>query len=124
MSRPKIYIAGPFRASTPWEIEQNVRCAEAHGLLVAQLGAIPIIPHAMYRFFQDALPDEFWLEAGLRIMDGCQALSVCVAEERAGTGTTGERKYAIDQLKIPVFKRYEEDALLTWIRNWRNLYNE
>jgi hypothetical protein len=78
----------------------------------------------MYRFFQDALPDEFWLEAGLRIMDGCQALSVCVAEERAGTGTTGERKYAIDQLKIPVFKRYEEDALLTWIRNWRNLYNE
>lgn len=57
-----VYIAGPFRAPTPWEVETNIRTAETNGLYVAKLGAIPRIPHTMYRFFDGSLPDEFWLE--------------------------------------------------------------
>ena len=56
------YIIGPFRAPTAWEIEQNVRNAERLGLEVAKLGAFPIIPHAITRFFHGLLSDEFWLE--------------------------------------------------------------
>jgi nucleoside 2-deoxyribosyltransferase len=92
MARPLIYIAGPFRADTSWGIEQNIRRAEEHGLLVARLGGIPVIPHTMHRFYQDALPDEFWLEAGLALLRICAAVAVCVDEERAqrSFGTVAE----------------------------------
>lgn len=33
-----IYVAGPFRGSNAWEIEQNIRRAEAVGLAVAKVG--------------------------------------------------------------------------------------
>lgn len=102
--RPRIYIAGPFRGKTPWDIECNIRQAEDHGLRVAMMGGIPIIPHSMYRFFQDSLPDDFWLEAGLSILQTCHAVSVCVSPERAefSKGTMAEVQEA-QRLGLPVF---------------------
>ena len=69
-----IYIAAPFRAKNPWEVEQNIRVAENLGFLVAELGAVPIIPHTMYRFFDGTLGDRYWLDATLLIMHKCDAM--------------------------------------------------
>jgi hypothetical protein len=94
MSRPLIYIAGPFRAPTAWEIENNIRDAERWGLVIAKLGAVPVIPHSMYRFFHGSLPDEFWLEATLTFLRSCDALLVVdyheAARWRTSDGTVGE----------------------------------
>jgi len=68
------YIAGPFRGPTPWIVENNIREAEALGLLVANAGGLPVIPHAMYRFFDKALPDQFWLEGTANLLMRCDAL--------------------------------------------------
>ena len=91
---PSIYIAGPFRARTAWEIENNIREAEHWGLAVAKLGAVPIIPHSMYRFFHGVLPDPFWIEATLTLLRPCDALLVIDFREKArwqaSTGTVGE----------------------------------
>lgn len=68
------YIAGPFRGPTPWAGENNIREVETLGLLVANAGGVPIIPHAMYRFFDKALPDQFWIEATADLLMRCDAL--------------------------------------------------
>ena len=63
-----IYIAGPFRGDTSWQIECNVRDAEALGLEVARAGAMPLIPHANTRFFDGELTDDFWLRGTLALL--------------------------------------------------------
>src|SRR4051812_24706808 len=40
-----IYIAGPYRAATEWQVVQNIRRAEALALAVWQSGAACICPH-------------------------------------------------------------------------------
>lgn len=71
---PVVYVAGPFRAPAPWGVEQNIRAAESAAIVVAELGAIPVCPHTMYRFFDKSLPDKFRLGAGLRLVDMCDAM--------------------------------------------------
>lgn len=58
-----IYIAGPYRAETAYEIECNVRKAERMALAIACEGMVPVCPHTMYRFFHGYQTEAFWLEA-------------------------------------------------------------
>src|SRR5271163_1642415 len=46
----KIYIAGPYTATTPEEVEVNVIKAIELGIQVYQKGHIPLIPHLMHYF--------------------------------------------------------------------------
>jgi hypothetical protein len=108
-----VYIAGPFRAATPWLIEQNIRRAEAVGLEVAKLGCCPVIPHSQYRFFQNSMPDEFWLQATLEQVSRCDALML-VEDWNNSVGTRGEVKRAYE-LKIPAF--HDILGLHNWITN-------
>ena len=117
--RPLIYIAGPFRADLPIGIERNVRRAEEFGLVVAEMGAIPLIPHTMYRFFQNALPDKFWLTAGLTLLRVCDAIAVDVSWADAGVsrGTVEEVKTAKANQQL-VFYSDNLGELRVWIANW------
>lgn len=117
--RPLIYIAGPFRADLPIGIERNVRRAEDFGLAVAEMGAIPLIPHTMYRFFQNALPDKFWLSAGLILLRGCDAIAVdvCLSEAVLSRGTTAELEAATANGQ-PRFYENERGTLRAWIAAW------
>lgn len=63
-----IYVAGPYRAKSPWEVELNIRKAEEYGLEVGKLGAVPLIPHTMYRFYQGQLTDDFWLQGTMLLL--------------------------------------------------------
>jgi hypothetical protein len=92
LTMPRIYVAGPFRAETPYQIERHIRAAEDLGLVVAKMGAVPVIPHTMYRYYQDSLPDEFWLEAGLSILSTCHAVAVVLPHDQISRsrGTTEE----------------------------------
>lgn len=99
--RPLVYIAGPFRAKTPFLIEENIRSAERVGLRVCEAGAAALIPHTMYRFFQHSLPDAFWLDAGLDLLRKCDAI-VMGPGWRSSTGSCREREVAILR-QMPVF---------------------
>ena len=74
MSPPLIYIAGPFTAPTPWAIAENVREAERWGLLVAEHGGMPVIPHANTALFHGQLDAEFWYEGTLALMRACDGV--------------------------------------------------
>lgn len=73
---PVVFIAGPFRGSTPWEVEQNIRVAEEWTLKVWEAGAVAICTHTMTRHFDGLLTDEVWLEGIREILTRCDAVFV------------------------------------------------
>lgn len=106
-----IYIAGPYRAKSGWEIEQNIRKAEELGLEVAKLGAVPLIPHTQYRFFQGQLPDEFWLEGTLELLRRCDG-AIFLPTWTSSSGSKTERKEC-ERLVKPVFDHLHK--LAVWL---------
>lgn len=91
----RIYIAGPFRGSTPWEVEENIRRAERKALAVARGGDCPVCPHTMWRHFDKALPDEFWLEAAKLLLETCRGVVLVEGWENSA-GTRAEIQLAKD----------------------------
>jgi hypothetical protein len=101
-----IYTAGPFRGATPWDVEANVRTAEAAALEIAKRGHIPICVHSMYRNFDKSLPDEFWLSATMEILRACDAL-VLVGSWQKSTGAKAELAEA-NRLEKKIFASVDE----------------
>lgn len=92
MRKPLVYIAGPFRAPTPWGVECNVREAERAGYALLEAsgyGVAPVIPHAMFRYSDKLVPDECMLEVTLAILRKCDAVYLLPGWERS-SGTRGE----------------------------------
>ena len=110
-----IYVAGPFRAPSAWAIEQNVRRAEEWGLRVAEIGAMPLIPHANTRFFQGLLPDEFFLDGTRELLRRCDGILMTPGWEES-SGSRGELDEAM-LLKIPFF--YDIGSLRHWLEQFR-----
>jgi len=97
------YIAGPFRGKNSWEIECNIRRAEALSLEVWNVpGWCAICPHTNTRFFSGAAPDEVWLEGDLEILRRCDAVVLTPGWWRSA-GARGEVREAIIR-QIPVYE--------------------
>lgn len=108
-----VYVAGPFRGKTAWDVERNIREAEELGFRVAQVGAMPLIPHANTRFFNGTLTDEFWLAGTLELLRRCDAL-VKTHRWEVSSGARAEVKEA-RALGIPVFSHLDLVRLKDWI---------
>lgn len=111
-----IYIAGPFRGKTPWEVEQNVHDAELAAMEVARLGYVPLCPHTMYRHFDGELTDQFWLEATIDLLLRCDGALFLPSWERSA-GSKGEMAAArtMGEDVFPVF------AKATWAESLAEL---
>ena len=96
-----IYIAGPLRASTAWATEKNIRVAEDYGLIVANLGLVPLIPHSMYRFFSGAKNDRYWLAATVQLLQRCDAV-LMLPHWNESEGSKAEFAEA-SRINLPVF---------------------
>lgn len=59
-----VYLAGPFRGPTKWDVVQNIRRAESYALEIWKLGAACICPHLNTANFDGALPDQVWVAWG------------------------------------------------------------
>ena len=105
-----VYLAGPFRAANSWEIEQNIRRAEALALEVWRAGMACICPHANTRFYQGAAPDEVWLNGDLELVRRCDAVLLTQDWIRS-TGARAEKAFA-EQHDIPTFNTLT--ALIAW----------
>jgi hypothetical protein len=117
---PLIYIAGPFTAPTPWGIAENVREAERWGLLVAEHGGMPVIPHANTHLFHGQLDAEFWYEGTMALMRACDGVFL-MPRWRESRGALAEAQKAT-LCGIPVCAHYlagdpprPSDALKGWI---------
>jgi hypothetical protein len=117
-SRPRIYVAGPIRDPNPWVVEQNVRRAESLGRLVAEMGAVPVLVHTMYRTYMD-MDEAFWREACLSLLSTCQALAVdvpCRAYYRSA-GTCDEVRQARVDHKPTFYYEISHDITPAYARD-------
>ena len=69
-----IYIAAPFRDSTPWQQELNIRYAEEAALGYWKRGYAALCPHSMTRFYQGECLDEVWLKGTIELMKQCDVV--------------------------------------------------
>ena len=106
-----VYVAGPFRGRTAWDVAQNIRAAEVLGLQVAEAGAVPLIPHANTANFNGTLTDNFWIRATAELLRRCDAM-ICTANWRESTGARGEVELAQTR-GIPVF--FDLAGLHAWL---------
>lgn len=111
-SMPLVYIAGPFSGPNSWEVEQNIRKAEEFILPIAELGASPVCPHSMTRFFNGTLTYDFWIQSTLALLARCDAIFLRPDWIRS-KGAQGEFVFAVKH-KIPDFVSLS--SLRTWIR--------
>lgn len=107
-----VYVAGPFRGKTEWEIHSNVHIAECASLQIAYLGAMPLCPHKNTEHFHGLLTDQFWLDGTLELLRRADAVLVLSGWEHSH-GTLGEIKEA-GRLGIPVFRKFND--LSDWIK--------
>lgn len=105
-----VYVAGPYRADTTWQIECNTRAAEQLALQVWQAGAAAICPHSNSRFFQGSAPDEAFVDGYLEVLRRCDAM-LLVVDDKASAGTQGEIAEA-KKRGIPIFTSVEQ------LRRW------
>lgn len=113
---PVVYIAGPFRAPTPWDLEQNIRRAEEVALEVARAGAMPLCPHANTRFFNGQCTDEFWLNGTMELLRRCDAL-VTVDGWSQSEGSISEVNYS-RSVSMPIF--HGTEGLEVWVKEFSN----
>lgn len=106
-----VYVAGPFRAENAYQVALNIRAAEWQGYKVARMGAVPVIPHTMYRFFDGTLNDQYWLRATKDLLLRCDAIFLIDGWEES-VGSRGERA-AAEQVGIPIFE--DDKRLKEWI---------
>ena len=108
-----VYVAGPFRGPNSWDIEQNIRRAEALSLEVWRAGAAALCPHTNTRFFQGAAEDSVWLDGDLELLRRCDAILMTPDWQRS-SGARAEHDFAA-KLEMPIF--YDIDALGAWLRS-------
>lgn len=89
-----LYVAGPFRGPTPWDVECNVRHAEALSLRAAKCGVFPFCPHANTRFFDKQCTDELWLNGDLELLHRCDGILLTNDYVRS-TGARAELEWAV-----------------------------
>jgi hypothetical protein len=114
-----VYIIGPFRGKSNWDVQQNVRRAEAMALEVARLGAMPLCPHKNTENFDGLLTGEFWLEGTKELLRRCDA-AIVLPGWPASAGSVGEIEEAavrgifiannLDELRGWLEAKRREDA--------------
>jgi len=112
----RVYIAGPFRAPTGYEVAQNVRRAGDFILPLAEAGACPVCPHTMTADLDGTMTDAYWIAATLSLLDGCNAVLQTPGWEES-EGSLGEYARA-RELGLPVFEATQAATLPLELVEW------
>lgn len=91
--RPKVYIAGPFRADTPEAVRQNIGFAREAAIRLLRLGYDPIVPHCIFLHAESDIPDDRYLEWGLNLQRDCGA-TYLLRGWRGSHGALKEKQHA------------------------------
>lgn len=115
MALPVVYIAGPYRAATPWQVLGNVRAAQEVALHVWKTGAVALCPHSNTGLFDGECPDEVWLDGDKELLRRCDAV-LLTNDWRESRGARAERELALE-IGLPVFEALGE--LRKWVVGWK-----
>jgi hypothetical protein len=93
------YVAGPYRATTEWELEENIRRAEGCAIALWQMGYAVICPHLNTAHFGGLCDNDVWLKGDLEILSRCDLI---VVVGKVSVGVQGEIDLA-GELGIPLY---------------------
>lgn len=105
-----VYVAGPYRAITVWQVECNIHRAREVGIEVARAGFMPLVPHANTAHYDGIQSDEFWLRGTMELLRRADAVMLVPGWVKS-EGTRLEIEEA-NRLGLPVFETIE--ALQAW----------
>lgn len=88
-----VYVAGPYRAATPFQIQKNIREAAEIALKYWKLGFAVICPHTNTALFDGEAPDEVWLTGDLELIRRCDVV-VMTPRWKASVGAIAEHSLA------------------------------
>ena len=108
-----VYVAGPYRGANAWEVEQNIRRAEAVALELWRMGAAAVCPHANSRFFNGTLPDDVFLKGDLELLSRCDGV-VLVRGWEQSAGAVAEVRHA-SRLVKPTFRWPGRNLVRRWM---------
>lgn len=111
MRKKVVYLAGPYRASSEYEVHRNIQQAELVALEVWRIGAVCICPQKNTAYYGGALPDEVWLAGDLELVRRSDAVLMVPGWELS-PGSVSEKNFA-ESLSIPVFLTVDE--LRLWV---------
>lgn len=100
-----VFISGPYRAPTPWHVEQNIRRAEELAAQVWLNGFTALCPHTNSRFMTGVAPDEYFLEGDLEMLRRCDCLLLAPGWKKS-KGTAQEVNQA-NALNMPILYSVE-----------------
>lgn len=92
-----IYVAGKYRGRTTNEQAENILHAQRVAIRLWELGWVVFCPHlntANFNWYSN-LPDEVWLNGGLKFLELCQAILMLKGFEES-VGAKRELEVAIE----------------------------
>ncbi|MFA5409710.1 MAG: DUF4406 domain-containing protein, partial [Bacilli bacterium] len=101
MTRPILYISGPYSAGNGRTVADNIAIARAHAEAAARKGWMPFTPHLNTAHFEDSCPNvshQEWLDGDLVILRALSQTGVAVLLLPGWEGSRGarlERDWAI-----------------------------
>ena len=98
-----IYVAGKYRGKTDTEQSENILHAQRVALRLWELGYVVFTPHlntANFNWYSN-LPDEVWLNGGLKFLGFCSAIFLLKGWEES-KGAKRELEVATER-KMEVF---------------------
>ena len=107
-----IYVSGPFRAKSGWELTKNIRRAEDATAAISGLDHVALCPHTMYHHLDRTKNDDYWIEATNELLRRCDAVLLMEGWPDSA-GTIGEISEATHQ-GVPVFHSLVE--LEDWLK--------
>lgn len=110
----KVYIIGPYRSDSSWQVEQNIREAEDVAAILWNQGFSVFCPHTNTRFFNTGVaPDSTFLEGDLEWLKHAD-LAVVVGQWKLSKGSCREIEFCMEH-KIPyfIYSRYNPDIGFT-----------
>ena len=97
-----IYVAGKYRATTEWDLEQNIRVAEDATVRLVRLGYAVICPHKNTAHLGGSAPDEVWLQMYIEIVGRCDGIYLLKGWQQS-KGAVRELKHALAQ-RLTVYR--------------------
>lgn len=116
-----VYVAGPYRAKTAWEVDKNIQNARSWGAVLAKAGAYPVIPHSNTAHMDGVAPDELWLAGTMEMLRRCDG-AVFIAGWERSKGAQAEleeaKRLGLPILDVSVWKARTEAIVAYDLGNW------
>ena len=98
-----VYIAGPYKAATEFQVKLNIRNAEIEALWVWFNDGVALCPHKNISGFGGAndIPDDVWTAGNIELLKRCDAL-YAIGRYKESPEAVAEIHFAIEH-HIPVF---------------------